>query len=68
VNIIDGEVYQKPMSKTRHSKLQGKLMNAIIEVAKAGQVAYAFPELRCTFGDCYHYSRYRCFLLTTHSA
>ncbi len=48
---IDGEIIQKPVPKTRHSRLQGKLIDAINEVTEAKQVAYAFPELRCTFGD-----------------
>jgi Uma2 family endonuclease len=48
---LDGEIIQKPMPKTRHSRLQGKLIDAINEVTEAGQIAYAFPELRCTFGD-----------------
>jgi Uma2 family endonuclease len=48
---IDGEVIQKPMPKARHSRLQGKLIDAINEVTEARQIAYAFPELRCTFGS-----------------
>ncbi|NJO74325.1 MAG: Uma2 family endonuclease [Leptolyngbyaceae cyanobacterium RM1_406_9] len=48
---VDGEVIQKPMPKARHSRLQGKLIDAINEVTEAQQIAYAFPELRCTFGD-----------------
>lgn len=48
---IDGEIIQKPMPKARHSRLQGKLMDAINTVAEAKRIAYAFPELRCTFGD-----------------
>lgn len=48
---IDGAVIQKPMPKARHSRLQGKLIDAINEVAEAQQIVYAFPELRCTFGD-----------------
>ncbi|GAB4470384.1 MAG: Uma2 family endonuclease [Elainellaceae cyanobacterium] len=48
---IDGQVVQKPMPKARHSRLQGKLIDAINGVAEASRVAYAFPELRCTFGD-----------------
>jgi Uma2 family endonuclease len=47
---IEGEVIPKTMPKTRHSRLQGKLIDAINEVTEAQQVAYAFPELRCTFG------------------
>jgi Uma2 family endonuclease len=46
----DGKIYQKPMPKTRHSRLQGKLINTINEVTEASRIAYAFPELRCTFG------------------
>ena len=47
---IGGKIIQKPMPKTRHSRLQGKLIDAINEVTEARQIAYAFPELRCTFG------------------
>jgi Uma2 family endonuclease len=47
---IDGEIVQKPMPKTRHARLQAKLISAINEVTEAQQFAYAFPELRCTFG------------------
>lgn len=48
---VDGEVIQKPMPKARRSRIQGKLIDAINEVTEAQQIAYAFPELRCTFGD-----------------
>lgn len=48
--FIDGRVQQKPMPKARHSRLQGKLIEAINAVAEPSQLAYAFPELRCTFG------------------
>jgi Uma2 family endonuclease len=47
---VDGKILQKPMPKTRHSRLQGKLINTINEVTEAPRIAYAFPELRCTFG------------------
>ncbi|NJN20562.1 MAG: Uma2 family endonuclease [Leptolyngbya sp. RL_3_1] len=47
---VEGEISQKPMPKTRHSRLQGKLIGAINQAAEAEQIAYAFPELRCTFG------------------
>ena len=47
---IDGKIVQKPMPKARHSRLQEKLSNAVNKVAEDGQIAYAFPELRCTFG------------------
>ena len=47
---IDGKIIQKPMPKGRHSRLQGKLCAAINQVAEEPKIAYAFPELRCTFG------------------
>ncbi|MCC5639106.1 Uma2 family endonuclease [Nostoc sp. CHAB 5844] len=47
---IDGEIIQKPMPKTRHSRLQSKLIGTVNEVTEESRVAYAFPELRCTFG------------------
>ena len=46
---IDGEVIQKPMPKARHSRLLGKLIDAINRVTEERRIAYAFPELRCTF-------------------
>jgi Uma2 family endonuclease len=47
---INGEIIHKPMPKTRHSRLQGKLTSTINEVVEEQRIAYAFPELRCTFG------------------
>ena len=47
---INGKVIQKPMPKTRHSRLQAKLTSKINDVVEEQQIAYAFPELRCTFG------------------
>ncbi|NJP10393.1 MAG: Uma2 family endonuclease [Leptolyngbyaceae cyanobacterium RU_5_1] len=47
---IDGEIIQKPMPKGRHSRLQGKLCNTVNNAAETPKIAYAFPELRCTFG------------------
>ena len=47
---IDGEIIQKTMPKGRHSRLQGKLCTVINEATEAEKIAYAFPELRCTFG------------------
>lgn len=46
----DGEILQKPMPKSRHSRLQGKLCAVVNEVTEPMQLAYGFPELRCTFG------------------
>ena len=47
---INGQIIQKPMPKGRHSRLQSKLCTTINQVAEAAKSAYAFPELRCTFG------------------
>lgn len=48
---IQGQIAQKPMPKSKHSRLQAKLGNAINQIAENPKIAYAFPELRCTFGD-----------------
>ncbi len=48
---IKGQIFQKPMPKSRHSLLQLKVCNAINEVTENEKIAYAFPELRCTFGE-----------------
>ncbi|MEM8505618.1 MAG: Uma2 family endonuclease [Cyanobacteria bacterium P01_D01_bin.1] len=47
---IDGRIIQKPMPKGKHSLIQASLTSAINEALKDQQVAFAFPELRCTFG------------------
>jgi Uma2 family endonuclease len=47
---IDGKIFQKPVPKTRHSRLQGKSIDVINEVTEKPHIAYAFPELRSTFG------------------
>jgi Uma2 family endonuclease len=48
--FIDGQVNQKPMPQEEHSRLQGKLCQGINQIAEPEKLAYAFPELRCTFG------------------
>ena len=48
--FINGQVSQKPMPQGEHSRLQGKLCQGINQVAEPEKIAYAFPELRCTFG------------------
>jgi Uma2 family endonuclease len=48
--FINGEIIQKPMPQGEHSVLQGELCKFINQIAKSQKVAYAFPELRCTFG------------------
>ena len=62
---INGKIYQKPMPQGKHSTLQSELISAInqagktqqrsgtwrgnLAVSSAQKLAYAFPELRCTF-------------------
>ena len=38
------------MPKGKHSLLQLRLCNSINETAEVQAIAYAFPELRCSFG------------------
>jgi Uma2 family endonuclease len=45
-----GVITQKPMPQGEHSRLQGKLCAAINQAAESQKIAYALPELRCTFG------------------
>ncbi|MGI0482165.1 Uma2 family endonuclease [Geminocystis sp. CENA526] len=51
LEYINGEISSKPMPKGRHSRLQIKLSTLINDVSENNKIAYAFPELRCTFGD-----------------
>jgi Uma2 family endonuclease len=46
---IDGEIVQKPMPQGKHSRIQGALLTKINLMAENQRIAYAFPELRCTF-------------------
>ncbi|MCC5643956.1 Uma2 family endonuclease [Nostoc sp. CHAB 5824] len=48
---IDGRIIQKPMPQGEHSAIQTELAPAINLVVKSKQIARAFCELRCTFGD-----------------
>jgi Uma2 family endonuclease len=48
--LINGQIIQKPMPQGEHSTLQGKLCETINQVAEPPNLAYAFPELRCSFG------------------
>jgi Uma2 family endonuclease len=47
---IAGAIIQKPMPKAKHSRLQAKLVDGINRIVEEARIAYAFPELRCTFG------------------
>ncbi|WP_254174921.1 Uma2 family endonuclease [Planktothrix pseudagardhii] len=48
---MDGQIIQKPMPQGKHSKLQGKLVTVINNIAEEQAIALALPELRCTFGS-----------------
>jgi len=48
--FINGQIYQKPMPQGKHSTLQIRLADTINEAGFPDKIAYAFPELRCTFG------------------
>ncbi len=48
---INGEIISKPMPQGKHSRLQLKLCNSINEAVENSKVAYALPELRCSFGN-----------------
>ncbi|MBD2456815.1 Uma2 family endonuclease [Nostoc sp. FACHB-87] len=51
LEYINGEIIPKSMPKGRHSRLQGKLCGAVNDISEQQKIAYAFPELRCSFGD-----------------
>ena len=46
---LDGKIYQKPMPQGEHSTLQSFLVTNINKIGQPQKLAYAFPELRCTF-------------------
>ncbi len=48
--FINGEIIQKPMPQGEHSRLQAKICTVINQITEEPKIAYAFPELRCTFG------------------
>ncbi len=48
--FINGQIIRKPMPQGQHSTLQGALTTQINAVTQLQKVAWAFPELRCTFG------------------
>ncbi|MGD1905537.1 MAG: Uma2 family endonuclease [Leptolyngbyaceae cyanobacterium] len=47
---IDGQIIQKPMPKGKHSLLQTRLSAVLNAALQPEQIAWAFVELRCTFG------------------
>ena len=48
---IDGQIYQKQMPQFQHSTFQIEIATAINLIGKPQKLAFAFPELRCNFGD-----------------
>ena len=46
---INGQVIQKPMPQGKHSTIQGELITTVNAEVKPQRIAWAFPELRCTF-------------------
>ena len=49
---VDGQIYQKARPQGKHSTLQIKFSSAINQVGQPQKLAFAFPQLRCTFGGC----------------
>src|SRR4028119_1410482 len=47
---VEGQISQKAMPQGKHSTLQFEFPSVINRVGKPQKLAYAFPELRCTFG------------------
>jgi len=47
---VDGQILEKPMPQGKHRVLQERLLAFINQLAKTTKLAYAIPELRCTFG------------------
>jgi len=48
--FINGKITQKTMPQGEHSRLQVKLCTDINQVTETPKIAYAFSELRCSFG------------------
>jgi Uma2 family endonuclease len=49
---VDGQISQKAMPQRKHSTLQFEFSSAINQVGQPQKLAFAFPQLRCTFGGC----------------
>jgi Uncharacterized protein conserved in cyanobacteria len=47
---VDGQISQKDMPQGKHSTLQTRFGNRINQVGEPQKLAFAFSELRCTFG------------------
>lgn len=48
--FINGQIIQKLIPQGEHSRLRSKLSAAINQASEARKTAYAFTELRCSFG------------------
>jgi Uma2 family endonuclease len=48
---LAGPIVQKPMSQGKHSSIQTEMSTIINANLRSTQIARAFSELRCTFGD-----------------
>jgi Uma2 family endonuclease len=48
---VDGVILQKPMPQGKHSIVQRELTFRLDRPLRQPQIARAFPELRCTFGE-----------------
>ncbi len=49
--FINGKIKQKPIPQGEHSCIQIELCTAINQLTQSQKIAYALPELRCTFGN-----------------
>lgn len=47
---VDGQIYQKDRPQGKHSTLQTRFGKRINQVGEPQKLAFAFSELRCTFG------------------
>ena len=60
--FIDGKIYQRPMPQGEQSSIKSFLVTNINKIGQPQKLAYAFPELRCTFsGRSVISPRYCCF-------
>ena len=48
---INNKIIRKPMPQGKHSKIQYKICEIINQVCQTNHIAYALPELRCSFGN-----------------
>jgi Uma2 family endonuclease len=49
--FFDNKIYRKPMPQGQHSTIQAEIVTVINTFTKKQKIAWAFPELRCTFSD-----------------